>query len=228
MCSNLAYCTVSCTWSNSKVPRLILSRKFGLAHKPVSVYSCYDPQGSVKWKFQPCRFIRSRAVRKLCFALLSGSWEQTSSFVWDPGNQLQKHMKRLELFTEMKLYVERMSLNGLVDSERDARNLKMTQPVVGCCLLEIREQLHKVRELWARECRRTDWCSLNLIHLIYIYLTAVGLTPGGSSTSHIYTQTVHIIQRKKNWEVRAVPRLCELYPGIALQLRKQHGKTQLR
>jgi hypothetical protein len=24
----------------------------------------------------------------------------------------------------------------------------------------------------------------------------IGLTPGGSSTSHIYTQTVHIIQRK--------------------------------
>jgi hypothetical protein len=27
---------------------------------------------------------------------------------------------------------------------------------------------------------------------IYIYLTAVWLTPGGSSTSHIYTQTVHL------------------------------------
>jgi hypothetical protein len=31
-----------------------------------------------------------------------------------------------------------------------------------------------------------------------IYLTAIGLTPGGSSTSHIYTQTVHITHRKKN------------------------------
>jgi hypothetical protein len=40
-----------------------------------------------------------------------------------------------------------------------------------------------------------------------IYLTAVGLTPSGSSTSHIYTQTIHIIQRKENWEKRAVPRL---------------------
>jgi hypothetical protein len=39
---------------------------------------------------------------------------------------------------------------------------------------------------------------------IYIYKTAVGLTPGGSSISHIYTRTVHIIQRKVNWEVRAV------------------------
>jgi hypothetical protein len=31
--------------------------------------------------------------------------------------------------------------------------------------------------------------------MIYIYLTAVGLTPGGNSTSHNYTQTVRIIQR---------------------------------
>jgi hypothetical protein len=30
-------------------------------------------------------------------------------------------------------------------------------------------------------------------NLIYIYLTAIGLTPGGSNTAHIYTQTVHII-----------------------------------
>jgi hypothetical protein len=34
-----------------------------------------------------------------------------------------------------------------------------------------------------------------LYDMIYIYLTAVGLTPGGSSTSHIYKQTVRIIQR---------------------------------
>jgi hypothetical protein len=59
---------------------------------------------------------------------------------------------------------------------------------------------------------------------IYIYLTAVGLTPGGSSTSHIYTQTVHIIQRYENWEVRAVPRLANYTLAFALQLRKKHGK----
>jgi hypothetical protein len=35
----------------------------------------------------------------------------------------------------------------------------------------------------------------NGIMIWYIYLTAVGLTPGGSSTSHIYTQTVRITQR---------------------------------
>jgi hypothetical protein len=58
-----------------------------------------------------------------------------------------------------------------------------------------------------------------------IYLTAVGLTPGGSSTSHIYTQTVHIIQRKENCDVRAVPRLCELYLGIYLTTKEKSRKN---
>jgi hypothetical protein len=57
--------------------------------------------------------------------------------------------------------------------------------------------------------------------MIYL-LTAVGLPPGGSSTVHIYTQKTHIttqnkqyIEQHKNFgRVRAVPRLCELYPGI--------------
>jgi hypothetical protein len=34
--------------------------------------------------------------------------------------------------------------------------------------------------------------------MIDIYLTAVGVTPGGSSTAHIYTQTVHRIQRTEH------------------------------
>jgi hypothetical protein len=41
----------------------------------------------------------------------------------------------------------------------------------------------------------TSQILLILVLICYIYLTAVGLTPGGSSTSHIYTQTVRIIQR---------------------------------
>ena len=76
-----------------------------------------------------------------------------------------------------------------------------------------------------------------LLILISIYLlTAVGLTPGGSSTVHIYTQTkrrttqltilvgrlsgIRTQSGQTNWErVRAVPFLCEL------QLRRKHGKT---
>ena len=37
-----------------------------------------------------------------------------------------------------------------------------------------------------------------IIIIIIIYLTASGLTPGGSSTATIYTQTVHRIQRTKH------------------------------
>jgi hypothetical protein len=32
-------------------------------------------------------------------------------------------------------------------------------------------------------------------YYIYLFFTAIGLTPGGSSTVHIYTQTVHKTQR---------------------------------
>ena len=31
-----------------------------------------------------------------------------------------------------------------------------------------------------------------------IYLAAIGFTPGGSGTAHIYTQTVHRIQRTEH------------------------------
>jgi hypothetical protein len=57
-----------------------------------------------------------------------------------------------------------------------------------------------------------------------IYLTAIGLPPGGSSTVHIYTQTIHRKTKNKQYiekhkhlgRVRAVPRLGELYPDICL------------
>ena len=59
--------------------------------------------------------------------------------------------------------------------------------------------------------------------MIYL-LTAIGLTPGGSSTVHIYIQTIHrttqnkqYIERHKEFEtVRTVPRLGYLYHGICL------------
>jgi hypothetical protein len=68
--------------------------------------------------------------------------------------------------------------------------------------------------------------------MIYL-LTAIGLPPGGRSTIHIYTQTIHrttqikqyIEQHKKFGEVRAVPRLCELYPGICLTTEEKTRKT---
>jgi hypothetical protein len=37
-----------------------------------------------------------------------------------------------------------------------------------------------------------------IIIIIIINLTGVGLTPGGSSTVHVYTQTLHRIQRTEH------------------------------
>ena len=48
-------------------------------------------------------------------------------------------------------------------------------------------------------------------------LTTIGLTPGGSSKIHIYTQTIHRTTQLNNLgRVRAVPLLCVLYPGLCL------------
>ena len=55
---------------------------------------------------------------------------------------------------------------------------------------------------------------LDIIDMIYLF-NAIGVTPGGSSTVHIDAQTIHRTTQLI-CEVRAVPRLCELYPGICL------------
>jgi hypothetical protein len=49
-----------------------------------------------------------------------------------------------------------------------------------------------------------------------VYLTAVGLTPGGSSTSQIYTRTVHIIQRKENWEAKGKLGSADRAPSLRI------------
>jgi hypothetical protein len=51
--------------------------------------------------------------------------------------------------------------------------------------------------VWLSDQPQVVKCPVRLSDMIYIYiyLTAIGLTPGGSTTTHIYTQTVHIIQR---------------------------------
>jgi hypothetical protein len=65
-------------------------------------------------------------------------------------------------------------------------------------------------------------------------LTAIGLPLGGSSRVHIYTQNNSqnnaqhkqcIEQHKKFWSVRAVPRLCGLYPGICITTEEKARKN---
>jgi len=70
--------------------------------------------------------------------------------------------------------------------------------------------------------------------MIYL-LTAVGVTPGGSSTGHIYTRTVHrttqntqyIEQHKKFGRTWAVPHLCGLYPGICFKTEEKKARKNL-
>jgi hypothetical protein len=63
-----------------------------------------------------------------------------------------------------------------------------------------------------------------------IYLTAIGLTPGGSSTVHVYTQTVHrTTQITSNLEeCGPCPVFASFTLAFALQLRKKHGKTSVK
>ena len=65
--------------------------------------------------------------------------------------------------------------------------------------------------------------------MIYL-LTAIGLSPGGSITVHIYTQTIHrTTQITSNLEEYGpCPVFAKFTLAFALQLRKKHGKTSVR
>jgi hypothetical protein len=68
--------------------------------------------------------------------------------------------------------------------------------------------------------------------MIYL-LTAIGLSPGGSNTVHIYKQTIHrttqnkqYVEQHKNFgRARAVSHLGELYPGICLTTEEKARKN---
>jgi len=55
-------------------------------------------------------------------------------------------------------------------------------------------------------------------------LIAIGLPPGGSSTVHIYTQTVHRKTQLIWEECQPCPVFASFTLTFALQLRKKHGK----
>ena len=75
------------------------------------------------------------------------------------------------------------------------------------------------------------------LYLISIYLlTAIGFSPGGSSTVHIYTKTIHRTTQNKQY-IEQHNNLGECGPclvlasytlAFALQLRKKHGKSSVR
>jgi len=73
--------------------------------------------------------------------------------------------------------------------------------------------------------------------MIY-FLIAIGLTPRGSSTVHIYTKTIyrttqstkkiHRTTHLTNWEECGPSPVFAIYTlAFALQLKKKHGKTSV-
>jgi uncharacterized integral membrane protein len=68
--------------------------------------------------------------------------------------------------------------------------------------------------------------SKNVDRKIYL-LTAIGLTPGGSSAVHIYTQTIHSTTQLIWKRGGACPVFASYTLSFALQLRKKHGKTSV-
>jgi len=59
-------------------------------------------------------------------------------------------------------------------------------------------------------------------------LFAIGLTPGGSSTVHIYTQKIHRTTQLIWEEFGPCPVFASYTLAFALQLRKKHGKSSVR
>ena len=68
-------------------------------------------------------------------------------------------------------------------------------------------------------------------------VTVIGLSPGGSSTVHIYTQTIHGTRQITTEQHKLTTNLDECVPcpifasftlAFGLQLRKKHGKTAFR
>jgi hypothetical protein len=64
--------------------------------------------------------------------------------------------------------------------------------------------------------------------MIYL-INAIGLTHGGSSTVHIYTQTMHITTHLTSWEeCGPCPVFASYTLAFVLQLRKKHGKPSVK
>jgi len=81
------------------------------------------------------------------------------------------------------------------------------------------------------ECRdENSMTPENKLYDMTYFLTAIGLSPGGSSTVHIYTQTIYrITQITTNLEeCGPCPVFASFTMAFALQMRKKHGKTSVR
>jgi hypothetical protein len=82
-------------------------------------------------------------------------------------------------------------------------------------------------------CQRKD---ISICYDMIYLLTAIGLSPGGSSTVHIYIRTIHgRIKNNNTQNNTTILEECGLRPvlasytlAFALQPRVKHGKTSVR
>ena len=83
------------------------------------------------------------------------------------------------------------------------------------------------------QCGKKYWGSLALSLELYVdmliyLLTGIGLTLGGSSTVHIYTQTLDRTSKLIWKECGPCAVFVSYILSFALQLREKHGKTSVR
>jgi len=112
---------------------------------------------------------------------------------------------------------------------------KLEGVFVAKCLVRHLKLLYSV----APYSRQVLCCSILILILISMYLlTAIGLTPGGSSTVLIYTQTMdrttqltthRTTSLTTKWEeCGPCPVFASYTLAFALKLMKKHGKTSVR
>jgi hypothetical protein len=86
--------------------------------------------------------------------------------------------------------------------------------------------MERVRKTWLVLATSAVWIWYDMIYDMIYLLTAIWLTPGGSSTVHIYTQTIQRTTQLTTWEECGPCPVFVIYTlAFPLQLRKKHEKS---
>ena len=137
-------------------------------------------------------------------------------------------------FVQLEIYTEQ---HGIVFSWKSCLQYFLSS----LCLKGLMRYFTKSGILPMHNYKFQNWTVVNRLttsayDTTYLLLTAIGLSPGDSSTVHIYTQTIHRTTQNKQYieqqnnlgECVPCPVLASYTLAFALQLRKKHGKTSVR
>ena len=151
----------------------------------------------------------------------TGLWKIQSNRIVTPRKQTNKHSNRIPRRNEcQRLLHQTKTDTSWINAAYYKGNVQGT--------LTFPFSKHLIQDIAVPSYK----CVLYTI-LIYL-LTAIGLSSGGSSTVHIYIQTIHRTTKNKQYieqhnnlgECGPCPVLASYTLAFALQLRKKHGKTQ--